>query len=220
MKVLVISPHPDDEVLGCGGTIAKRVAEGDEVAVCIVSEGKPHMYNEELLAQVKKEIKEAHKALGVSVTYELELCSAELDNELQRKVNGLICSIVSEFSPEEVYIPHRGDVHIDHQIVADAAMVALRPRIGTSVKRVLSYEVMSETDWNVPNQQNAFIPNVYEDISLYLDSKCEAMMCYRSQTNPAPSARSIWSIKSLAAHRGAVVEKSAAEAFMLIREVR
>lgn len=121
--------------------------------------------------------------------------------------------------PDEVFIPHRGDMHRDHQIAADAAMVALRPNRSHKVKRVLAYEVLSETDWNIPNTQNAFIPNVYEDITKQINFKLMAMEGYKSQLREYPAARSLEGIKALAVHRGVTVGVKYAEAFMLIREV-
>ena len=111
-------------------------------------------------------------------------------------------------------------MHIEHQMVADAAMVALRPRKDCRVKRIYAYEVMSETDWNIPNQQNAFIPNVFEDVSYIIEKKFEAMRAYASQCHDFPEARSIKALQALATHRGTLVGMRAAEAFMLIRELK
>ena len=220
MTVLVIAPHPDDEVLGCGGTIAKRAEAGDEVWICVVTEGKEPLYDKEFVDNEEKEMRSAHKILGVAQTVTLKYPSAELDLISQRLLNESISEIVNTLKPDEVYIPHVGDVHRDHQIVADAAMVACRPNRKHKVKRLLSYEVMSETDWNNPYAGNAFVPTVYEDISKHLMKKCDAMREYKSQVQEHPSARSFIAIQGLAMHRGSVVGLEAAEAFMLLREVK
>lgn len=219
MTVLVIAPHPDDEVLGCGGVIAKRAKAGDEVWVCTVTEGKEPMYSEEFIRAEEGEAAKAHRKLGVSHAVQLRFPSAMLDTIPQHKINEKLAEVIDMVNPDEVFIPHHGDVHRDHQIVADAAMVALRPNGENKVRRILAYETMSETDWNIPNTQNAFIPNVFEDISDYVVQKTEALMMYRSQVQTYPAARSPIGIQGLALHRGATVGMESAEAFMLIREV-
>ena len=219
MTVLVIAPHPDDEVLGCGGIIAKRAKAGDEVWVCIVTEGKTPMYSEEFIRTEENEMRNAHRKLGVTHAITLKLPSAALDTMPQHEINDKLAEVVNMLQPDEVFIPHHGDMHRDHQIVADAAMVALRPNGKNKVRRILAYETMSETDWNIPNTQNAFIPNVFEDIGAYVVQKTEALMMYRSQVQEYPAARSPIGIQGLALHRGATVGMESAEAFMLIREV-
>lgn len=219
MTVLVIAPHPDDEVLGCGGTIAKKVAAGDNVWICIVTEGKLPMYSEEFVSEEENEMRNAHRKLGIENRILLKMPSALLDTVPQCEINNKLSEVVTRVKPDEVYIPHAGDIHRDHRIVAEAAMVALRLGKGHTVKKILSYEILSETDWNVPNVGNAFIPNVYEDISEYVVTKSEAFMMYRSQVQEYPAARSAAGIQGLALHRGAVAGMGSAEAFMLMREV-
>lgn len=219
MTVLVIAPHPDDEILGCGGIMAKRAEAGDDVWVCIMSEGKRPMYSKEFVKEEFREMQIAHRNVGVGHFIKVALPTARLDTIPQYKLNGILTDIVDTVQPDEVFIPHRGDMHRDHQIVADAAMVALRPNRSHKVKRVLAYEVLSETDWNIPNTQNAFIPNVYEDITKQINFKLMAMEGYKSQLREYPAARSLEGIKALAVHRGVTVGVKYAEAFMLIREV-
>ena len=136
------------------------------------------------------------------------------------ELNSKIVELVKKINPDEVYIPHRGDMQIDHQMVADAAMVAVRPRGEHYPKRIYAYETLSETGWNIPNTVNEFIPTVYEDITDTFDKKIEAMSIFESQLSPFPAARSIGAIKALAKFRGATVSVKAAEAFSLIREVK
>jgi len=219
MKTLVIAPHPDDEILGCGGTIAKRIREGREVWVCVVTEGCEPMYSSEFIKQEEQEMQKAHKELGVQHTIHLKLPSAMLDTMPRHEINEGISAIVDMVKPDEVFIPHHGDIHFDHQIVSEAALVAVRPKADHLIRRVLAYEVLSETDWNVLTGHNAFIPTAYEDITGYLKIKKKAMEHYHSQLKPFPSARSLDAIHALALHRGAVVGVKAAEAFEVIREV-
>ena len=153
-------------------------------------------------------------------TFFLDFPAVMLENVPRYEFNGRIAEVVQKINPDEVYIPHRGDMQIDHQMVADAAMVAVRPRGKNYPKRVYAYETLSETGWNIPNTMNEFIPTVYEDISDCFDTKLEAMSVFESQLAPFPAARSIGAIEALARFRGATVSVEAAEAFSLIREVK
>lgn len=219
MNVLVIAPHPDDEILGCGGIIAKRVNEGHNVTICIVTEGKSPMYSKDFVLSEENEIANAHTRIGVKNTILLKFPSALLDTVPQHEINDKLSEVVDLVKPDEVFIPHFGDIHRDHQIVAEASMVALRPNKKHIIKKILAYEVLSETDWNIHNSANSFNPNVYEDISDFFNSKSEAFMMYQSQVREYPSARSIKGIQGLALHRGAVAGVGLAEAFMLMREI-
>lgn len=220
MKVLVIAPHPDDEVIGVGGTIAKRAAAGDEVYVCVVTRGPKNLFPEDLVEQTRKECREADAMLGVKETIFLDFPAVMLETVPRYEFNGKIAEVVQRINPDEVYIPHRGDMQIDHQMVVDAAMVALRPRGKNYPKRVYAYETLSETGWNIPNTMNEFIPTVYEDITEEFELKLKAMEIFKSQLAPFPAARSIGAIEALAKYRGSTVSVLAAEAYSLIREVK
>lgn len=220
MRVLVIAPHPDDEIIGVGGTIAKKANDGDEVYVCVVTKGKPPVFNDEFIEQGRKECRKADKKLGVKETIFLDFPAVMLETVPRYEFNGKISEVVNSIKPDEVYIPHRGDMQIDHQMVVDAAMVAVRPRGNNYPKRVYAYETLSETGWNIPNIVNEFIPTVYEDITDTYEMKLEAMAIFESQLSVFPEARSIGAIEALAKYRGATVSVKAAEAFSLVREVK
>lgn len=220
MRVLVIAPHPDDEIIGVGGTIAKRANDGDEVFVCVVTKGKSPIFNDEFIEQGRKECRKADKKLGVKETIFLDFPAVMLETVPRYEFNGKISEVVNSIKPDEVYIPHRGDMQIDHQMVVDAAMVAVRPRGNNYPKRVYAYETLSETGWNIPNIVNEFIPTVYEDITDTYEMKLEAMAIFESQLSVFPEARSIGAIEALAKYRGATVSVKAAEAFSLVREVK
>ena len=219
MRVLVIAPHADDEIIGAGGTIVKHVSNGEEVYVCIVTRGVKPLFSDEYMKRVRNESLVCHKHIGIKKTFFLEFPSVMLEEQHRYEINGKLLDVVKEVEPDEVYIPHVGDMQKDHQIVAEAAMVALRPKYPFAPKRIYAYETLSETGWNIPNIQNEFIPNVFSDVSLYLDAKLEAMKMYVSQLSDFPDARSLEAIKALAQFRGAVMNVKAAEAFMLIREM-
>lgn len=220
MRVLVIAPHPDDEIIGVGGTIAKRAKSGDEVYVCIVTKGEKPIFNSDFVEQGREECREADKRLGVKETIFLDFPAVMLESVPRYELNGKISEVINKIRPDEVYIPHRGDMQIDHQMTVDASMVAVRPRGNYYPKRVYAYETLSETGWNIPNTVNDFIPTVYEDITNTFDEKLKAMAVFESQLSPFPAARSIGAIEALAKFRGATVSVSAAEAFQLIREVK
>lgn len=220
MRVLVIAPHPDDEIIGVGGTIVKRANAGDEVYVCIVTKGMEPLFREEFIEQGRKECREADALLGVKETIFLDFPAVMLETVPRYEFNGKIAEVVQRINPDEVYIPHRGDMQIDHQMVVDAAMVAVRPRGKKYPKRVYAYETLSETGWNIPNTVNEFIPTVYEDITDTFETKLKSMNVFQSQLAPFPATRSIGAIEALAKFRGATVSVEAAEAFSLIREVK
>ena len=224
MKILVFAPHPDDEVLGCGGTIAKHVMHTDEVFVCIATCGHPPIFNDDLMKEkgwphtLYPEIKKAHDLLGVKQTYFLDCPSADLESVKRFDLNGRLINLIQEIKPEIVYIPHFGDMQKDHTLLAEAIMVAVRPKYEHRVNCVLAYETLSETEWNIPHATNCFIPNVYVDISEFLQKKKDALSCYKSQLGAFPDPRSLDAVESLAKLRGSTMGAGAAESFMLVRQ--
>ena len=220
MKVLVIAPHPDDEVIGVGGTIARRAKEGHEVYVCVVTKAFPPLFSEEIVEQARNECREADKLLGAVETSFLDFPAVTLETVPRHELNGGILKTIQRINPDEVYIPHRGDMQLAHKMIVDAAMVALRPKYEHVVKRIYAYETLSETGWDIPNTVNEFIPTVYEDITETLDRKLEAMNFFKSQLGEFPDARSVGAIEALARYRGATVNVKAAEAFSLVREIK
>lgn len=214
MKVLVYAPHNDDEVLGVGGTIAKLADEGHEVYICEVTRG----LNQENVDRLRSEAKKAHDILGVKEIFFLDLPVVQLKNLSVRELNKKFLDITKEISPDIAFIPHKGDMHIDHYEVAMAAMVALRPVELPGLKAIYAYETLSETEWNIPSAENFFVPNVWVDISDYIEKKKEAMVCYQSQIREFPNPRSTKAIEALSQYRGSTICKKNAEAFMLIRQ--
>jgi LmbE family N-acetylglucosaminyl deacetylase len=218
-RVLIVAPHPDDEVLGCGGVMARHAAEGAEVQVVVVTRGIEEKYPDSLIAQVRGELAEAHRILGISGVRYLEFPAPRLDTIPRHELADAIRAVLSEFRPEIVYVPHHGDVHLDHGQVYHAVLVAARPLSNCPVRRLLSYETLSETEWSPPRPTAAFHPTVFVDIAEYLEKKLAAMACYRSQLKEPPNPRSLRNIEALARVRGATIDTHAAEAFMLIRDI-
>ena len=219
MNILVIAPHRDDEVIGVGGTIAKHSALGNSVYVCVLTHGKEPICDVDLDRMIRNECVEADKLLGVRETIFLDYPAAMLETVSRHELNATLIKVVQEIKPEVVYIPHRGDMQLDHKLTVDSAMVALRPKYQHVVKKIYAYETLSETGWDVPNTTNEFIPVCYNDISEFLEKKLEAMNIFTTQIAEYPNPRSTEAIRALAMFRGSTVNLRAAEAFALIREI-
>jgi len=219
MKVLVVAPHPDDEVLGCGGTMARHSVQGDRVYVLVVTRGIPEIFPPEEIERTRQELRRAHKMLGVTDTLFLDYPAPKLDTVPEYKLAEAISEVIHVLQPDILYIPHRGDIHVDHKAVYNAAMVASRPVDDMFIQRILCYETLSETEWGALSESSAFVPNVFIDITRFLNKKLEAMASYRSQLKNEPHPRSLRSIKALAYLRGGTVGVHAAEAFVLVREI-
>jgi len=218
-RALVLAPHPDDEILGCGGTIARITAGAGTVAVAIVTRGQPPRFDAAQADEVRAEAIEAHGLLGISETHFLDLPAAELDRMSHADLNHAIATVIARTSPDTLFIPFVGDLHLDHRLVFDAAMVAARPRGQDYPVRIIAYETVSETNWSAPTLSPSFTPNLFVDISDHLGAKLDAFSRFASQVRPFPDERSLETLRALALVRGANVSRSAAEAFMLIREV-
>lgn len=219
-KILILAPHPDDEIIGIGGTIIKNIQMGNQVFVAIVTKGYSPLFDENLIIKTRKEAMAVHKSIGVAKTFFLDFPSTMLDTVPKHELNSSIYGIVKEVNPDEVYIPFDKDMHFDHGIVCEAGLVATRSKYSFAPSTIYIYETLSETGWNLPRANSEFMPNVFVDISQQLESKLNALSVYASQVEEFPAARSIEAVKSLAMYRGALVNVDAAEAFMLVREVK
>lgn len=218
-NVLVIAPHPDDEVLGCGATIKKTANEGNAVFVLVVSRGSQRLYDQTKVEAVRKEALEAHALLGVTKTFFLDFPAPELDTVPLADISREIAKILSVNKINVLYLPHRGDIHNDHRVVFNAGLVAARPVGGCTVTEIYAYETLSETEWAAHFADDAFIPTYFVDIENSLPAKLEAMKCFKSQLKAFPNPRSLETIEALAKFRGATVGFKAAEAFMVIRQI-
>ena len=214
MKILVIAPHPDDEVLGCGGTIKRYVKEGNDVFLCIVTKAYTPDWKEDFIKNRKKEITHASNTLGIKETFVLDLPTVKLDTIPQKELNGKISSVIGKINPDVLYIPYVGDLNRDHRLVFEACLVSARP-FKNKIKKILVYEVLSETEWGF----KSFSPTVYIDIKETLKAKLRAMSCYKSELRKYPHPRSLEGISILAKKRGMESGLLAAEAFITIREI-
>jgi LmbE family N-acetylglucosaminyl deacetylase len=220
-RVLVISIHPDDETLGCGGTLLKHVAGGEEVHWVIVTQAYEPVWSKEVIQKKIEEVQEVSKAYGMASVRRLGFPANGLDRiPLDDLVEGLRRAIV-ETGPDTVYLVHGQDIHTDHQVGFQAATVVLKPfhtpRLG--VRRILAYETLSSTDAAPPVYGRVFVPNAISDVTPYIEKKIEIMKIYATEAQPEPLPRSPSAIRALARFRGATIGAPFAEAFMVIREV-
>jgi len=217
-SVLVIAPHPDDEVLGCGGTIARLADDGHPVTVAIVTKGTP-LFPSSQVRRVRAEARQANRSLGVRQLLFLDLPVTTLHLMPEHKLNAVFSRLIARVKPQKVFLPFPGDRHEDHRQVFDAAMVALRPDGRRhEVNRICCCETVSETHWAAPGLEPAFEPNWHVDITPTLDRKLSAMRLYASQLEEQIPARSITAIEALARFRGSVAGMAAAEAFWIVRD--
>lgn len=217
--VLVLAPHPDDEVLGAGGTIARFSDEGREVCVAVVTAGRPPAFPPAYVAQVRAEAAAAHRDLGVHQTFWLDQPAAGLADGSHSVLNGVIQDVVRRVQPTLLLVPFLTDIHRDHREVFESALVAARPHQAEYPHGVWAYETLSETNWNAPYLTAAFQPNLFVDIAATLERKGTAMARFASQLRDAPHERSLSSLRALATLRGSTVHLLAAEAFVIIRQV-
>jgi len=217
-RITVIAPHPDDETLGAGGTIARFAADGCAVSVLIVSGHLPPLYPPSAFETTRREAAEAARILGVAQIEFLEIPATLVHQRPVAEVNGAINQFVRATEPDWVMLPFP-DRHIDHRTVFDASVVACRPVHAAAPKVVLAYETLSETHWNVGGIEPAFIPDFYVDISGDpLIKKRAALDAYASQVHATPS-RSIEASEALAKFRGSQNGCDHAEAFKVVRIV-
>ena len=222
--VLVIAAHPDDEILGCGGTLARHAAEGDTVHVLIVAEGatsrdarrNPEHREPELIA-LQAAASRAASTVGAEEPRMLGLPDNRLDSLPLLEIVKPVEAIVEAVKPEIVYTHHGGDLNVDHRIVHQATVTACRPVPGSPVRAIYAFETVSSTEWQTAGE--SFRPQRWVDIEPFLDCKLRALDAYEAEMRPFPHARSHEAVEALARVRGATVGLSAAECFVVVREV-
>jgi len=225
-SVLVVAAHPDDEVLGCGGTIARHAEAGDQVQVLIVAEGATSRLQQRDRGQASNELsalaqaaRNAGAILGAAGVELLDCPDNRLDSLDRLDLIKRIEARMERHQPQVVYVHHAGDVNVDHRRLHEAVITACRPTPGQPVRRLLSFEVASSTEWQPPGSAPAFQPNWFVDITSQWPSKREALAAYASEMRVWPHARSIEALEHLARWRGAQVGVEAAEAFCLLRQL-
>jgi len=225
--ILVVVAHPDDEVLGCGGSIAKWTALGHIVHILIMAEGatsrnsiRDIKVKSEELSLLQKSAHSAGKILGVTSVKLLDFPDNRMDSLDRLDIIKSIEEEIIRLKPDTVVTHHCGDVNIDHRITHEAVVTACRPQPGHSVRLLLAFEIMSSTEWQPPGSNFVFQPNWFEDIFKTVDLKIKALDCYQSEMREWPHPRSLKSLKNLAQYRGSMVGCDLAEGFMLLRIIQ
>ena len=223
--VLVVAAHPDDEILGCGGTMAKMAHQGNEIYTLILGRGVAARGHDQ--ENAKKQIDElngcmkaANQTVGVKEVFGFDFPDNSFDSVPILKIIKEIERIKKITKPNIIYTHHYGDLNIDHHIVYKAVLTACRPLKHESVTEIYSFEVPSSTEWSGPNKEDGFIPNRFVDISKTIDKKIKAFRCYKQELRPYPHPRSIKGVRVLAANRGIESGLKFAESFKTIRVVK
>lgn len=219
--VLCAAPHADDESLGCGGTLLRHVAEGDEVHWLLFTEMKERQgFAAERIAEREDEILAVAAAYGFACTHKLGFPTMELDAVTQSTLIGSVSKVMREVHPEVIYLPYRYDAHSDHTRVFDAVAACTKGFRYPSVQRVLAYETLSETEFGIRPDDSCFKPNHFVGIQPWLNTKLAILGIYRSEMGDFPFPRSEECILALARLRGSQVGLEAAEAFMILKDIR
>ncbi|WP_321417463.1 PIG-L deacetylase family protein [uncultured Desulfobacter sp.] len=224
--ILVIAAHPDDEVLGCGGTIARHVADGDRVHVVILAEGATSRdatrntdVREQELTTLAQAADNANDILGVTSLHLHQFPDNRMDGVELLDVIKVVEEHIKNVRPTIVYTHYDGDLNIDHQVVHRAVVTACRPQPGQTVLTLLFFEVPSSTEWRTPGSNPVFAPNWFVDITKTLECKKDALAAYAVEMRSWPHSRSIKAVEYLSGWRGASVGIEAAEGFLLGRRM-
>jgi LmbE family N-acetylglucosaminyl deacetylase len=223
MKILVIAPHPDDELLGCGGTLLRKLDEGYTIAWLLMTTiAKNDGWSEEKVKQRNDEIQLVMKGLKINKNnfYSLNFSTTKLDHYPINSIVSKISLVINEFKPQEILIPFAGDVHSDHRITFDAASACTKWFRNPSVIKVMAYETPSETDFSIDPRYGGFQPNIFVNIEQYIDRKIELVKIYKSEIDEFPFPRSDSALRALSIVRGSQSGFKAAEGFMLLKELK
>ena len=221
-KIFVVAAHPDDEVLGCGGTILKHKKNGDKIFVLFVSEGVSARYKNKNDPKCLKEIKErqamaikASKIAKFEIVDFMNLKNLELGSYPHTYISNKIIECFKKYKPDVVYTHYEYDLNIDHYHTFFSTFVACRPNNDYNIKKLLSFEVPSSTDWAIKDKNKIFCPNYFVDIKPFMKSKKKLLSCYKNEIKKTPHSRSLKNIESLSNYRGGIVGLENAEAFVV-----
>jgi len=216
-NVLVVAVHPDDETLGCGGTLLKHKANGDKIYWLICTDiGKSHHYYKTR----QKEIEEVSKLYSFDGVIDLQLQTTQVDEYSMSELISKISKLINEIKPNIIYLPFKGDVHSDHRKIFEAAYSCTKSFRYPFIKKIYMIETLSETEFAPSTKEDSFIPNVFVDISKYMDKKIEIMKIFESEIAEHPFPRSERNMRALATLRGATTGCKYAESFMLLKEIQ
>ncbi|SEJ87929.1 N-acetylglucosaminyl deacetylase, LmbE family [Propionispira arboris] len=226
-KVLVVAAHPDDEILGCGGTILKHISNGDDVRIIIMAEGLTSRNDMRDIEKYQHELNVLYKNtcqvaafMGAKKVKQCNFPDNRMDSIALLDVIKPIEEYMGNFQPDTVYTHHAGDVNIDHMITHNAVITACRPLPGQSVHTLLFFETLSSTEWQMQTSDKVFLPNWYVDISNFFEKKIKALRFYESEMREYPHPRSYKGVEILAKSRGLIIGTEFAEAFSIGRIIR
>ena len=219
-RILIAAPHPDDETLGCGGTLLRHIANGDEVHWLIVTDmSRESGFSELQVSKRQREIQKVFETYRFAEVHNLKFPPAGLDTLPKGELISAIGQVIKKVMPEIVYLPYRGDVHTDHAVVFDAVVSCTKWFRYPFIRRTLCYETLSETDFGLNPEARGFTPNFFVDITDYIDKKIEIAKIYETEIGEFPFPRSPEALIALARLRGAASGCLAAESFVLLREI-
>lgn len=215
-KILVVAVHPDDETLGCGGTLLKHKANGDDIhwLICTTID-KNHNYYE----RRESEINKVSHAYDFDSVHNLGLKTMQVDEYTMSEIIGKISKVINEVQPNIVYLPFKGDVHSDHRKIFEASYSCTKSFRYPFIKKIYMMETLSETEFAPSTKEDSFIPNIFVDISEYIDKKIDIMQIFESEIAEHPFPRSLENLKALGTIRGATANCKYAESFVLLKEI-
>lgn len=218
-KILFFAVHPDDETLGCGGTILKHKANNDQIYWVILTKANLKITTNQNFETIQKQyVSESAQAYNFNEIFHLDFLTTELDTYPLGKIVEKLSTIISNVKPDVIYIPNRSDIHSDHKVAFEAIMSCTKSFRYPFITKILMYETLSETEFSPSLMPNAFVPNYFVDISLYLSKKMEIMKLFTTEQMEKPYPRSLSSIEALARYRGSRIGTEYAEAFVLLYE--
>lgn len=220
-NVAVIAPHPDDETLGCGGTLLKHKSNNDEIHWIIATDlQESEGYGVSAIKERDDEIQKAGALFGFDSISQLNLPTTKVDEYSMSKLVAKISSVINKIKPNIIYLPFKSDVHSDHKYIFDAAYSCTKSFRYPFLEKIYMMETLSETEFSLSTKEDSFVPNVFVDISKHMDRKIEIMKVYESEIHDHPFPRSERNIKALATYRGAIAGCEYAESFMLVKEIK
>jgi LmbE family N-acetylglucosaminyl deacetylase len=216
-KVLIVAVHPDDETLGCGGTLLKHKTDGDEIhwLICTTIDKEHSYYN-----QRENEIEKVANAYGFDTLHNLRLKTMQVDEYSMSDLIGKISKVVNEINPNIIFLPFKGDVHSDHRKIFEAAYSCTKSFRYPFIKKIYMMETLSETEFAPSTKEDIFVPNVFVDISEFMEKKIEIMKVFESEIAEHPFPRSERNLRALATLRGATCGCEYAESFVLLKEIK
>ena len=219
-RVLIVAVHPDDETLGCGGTILKHKANGDAIHWLITTSiKKENGFAASVVEARRQEIKAVSSMYGFDGVYDLDFSTMQLDEIPFKKLISSISYVFEQVEPNIVYLPFKGDVHTDHQIAFKAVYSCTKTFRCPSIKKIMMMETLSETEFAPSTKEDSFIPNMFVDITDFIDRKIEIMKHYKNEIGQHPFPRSERNIRALATFRGATAGCEYAESFVILKEI-